>query len=196
MMPIPEILTSLLVTYASSEYYYGSKWRAIYAAWAAIGMQAFQAMLRLAGYGLFDKWGAVVTFWPIKAVLVSFCFTGGLWLDCSRVRRPNTRHFFEEIGNACLHLLPVFPWVAIFISFGFFILISLLDSLSLPTKFLNGPIYYGTLYGPFSIVYIRVKKAAAEAPLLPHASAPGSRRNSETTRERIRAIWQAKSPLK
>lgn len=192
-MPVPEIATSLLITYASSEYYYGSKWRAIYAAWAAIAVQVFEAALRFAGYGLFDGWRAVaVSIWPVKVALVALSFIGGLWLDCSRVRRPDTQLFFKEIGRACLVLLPVFPWVAIFISFGFFILISMFDSLSLSTKVLNGPIYYGTLYGPFSIVYIRVKKAAAEAQMLPQTVVPRSRASPETIRDRVRAVWQAR----
>ena len=36
------------------------------------------------------------------------------------------------------------------------------EALGLPTEVLNWPIYYGTLYGPFSCVYFRVKKGVED----------------------------------
>lgn len=153
-MPVVEIATSCLLTYASSEYLYGSKRRCLRAAWVVIGLQLLEALLRLQFSVSLPH--LPPRLWPLKVILVASTFVGTLWIDCSRVRRPEPRAFAAELWRACLYLAPVFPWVAILISCGFMVLIGLFDFVGLPTRVLNIPIYYGTLYGPFAIVYHQV----------------------------------------
>jgi len=174
-MPIVEIVTSCLLTYSSTEYLYGTKRRALHAAWVVIGLQLLEAFISLK-----FSWrlSLPANLWPLKVVLVAGTFIATLWLDCARVRRPEPRAFAAELGRAMLVLLPVFPWVTVLLSFGFLVLGSALEFAGLPTRVLNGPIYYGTLYGPFSIVYHQVKKRQAYSPLLPSISSAG---NGETS---------------
>jgi len=68
------------------------------------------------------------------------------------------RRFLKCVGIKFLKVLPVYPLLVIFISFIFMVVISLLEHLHLPLEWLNWPIYYGTLYGPFSCVYFQVKE--------------------------------------
>jgi hypothetical protein len=48
--------------------------------------------------------------------------------------------------------------LAVLISFIFMFVISIWDFLKLPEEWLQWPIYYGTLYGPFVYVYCTVKR--------------------------------------
>eukprot|EP00934_Nitzschia_sp_Nitz4_P006205 Nitzschia sp. Nitz4//scaffold109_size72162//16678//17217//NITZ4_005837-RA/size72162-snap-gene-0.94-mRNA-1//1//CDS//3329532736//6195//frame0 len=89
----------------------------------------------------------------------------------------------QEIANTflrqCLHLPRIF-FVAVAFFGGLYVDLtrqqhrhaglemSLWEHLHLPMEWLNGPIYYGTLYGPFAWVYIYVKRQVlAEATSLP-----------------------------
>ena len=47
------------------------------------------------------------------------------------------------------------------ISAAFLMVLSLLESLGLPTAWLNSAVYYGTLYGPFGWVYANLKRRVA-----------------------------------
>ena len=68
------------------------------------------------------------------------------------------KQFLQGVGKEFLKILPLYPFLAVLISFGFMIVISFCEHLHLPLNWLNWPIYYGTLYGPFSLVYFQVKK--------------------------------------
>ena len=131
-MTLVELATTVLLTYASSEYFYGSQWRAIYGVWGVIIVQLLEAVARL-HLGLHLP-GIPLSLWPIKVVLVAATFVGVLWLDCSRTRRPKLDEFVSELGRAFLYLLPVFPWVAIAISVGFLMLISFFEFVGFSTK--------------------------------------------------------------
>jgi hypothetical protein len=82
-----------------------------------------------------------------------------LFIDCRRVS-PSLQagNFLRTVGLAFLYVLPVYPFLAVLISFVFMVVIRLFEVLNLPLEWLNAPIYYGTLYGPFSFVYFRVKQ--------------------------------------
>jgi hypothetical protein len=163
-MPLVEIVTSVLLTYASSEYMYGSKYRCLYAVWVVIILQLFEAILAL---GLEITMPKVAFSLPIKILLVSGSFCGTLWFDCSRSHNIAMKEFFVEVWKGCLFLFPVFPFVAIFISFIFMLISNVFIWFAIPTQILNWPIYYGTLYGPFAIVYHRVKKKMGSKTILP-----------------------------
>lgn len=46
-----------------------------------------------------------------------------------------------------------FPFAAVLISTAFLLLVSIVQFIGLDPHFLNGAIYYGTLYGPFYLAY-------------------------------------------
>ncbi len=72
------------------------------------------------------------------------------------------RRFLRCVGVKFLIILPVYPFLAVLISFFFMVVISLLEHLHLPLQWLNWPIYYMVLYGPFSLVYLQVKETIIE----------------------------------
>ena len=59
----------------------------------------------------------------------------------------SNRNFFRHLLQSFCRLLPVYPFLAVVISFGFLFVISIFEKLLLPLEMLNMPIYYGTLYG-------------------------------------------------
>lgn len=70
--------------------------------------------------------------------------------------------FVSRVAKAFVQILPVYPILAVLISFGFLFVINMFEFLHLPTDLLNMPIYYGTLYGPFSYIYMTVKRSVRE----------------------------------
>jgi hypothetical protein len=71
--------------------------------------------------------------------------------------------FLRQVAIAFLRILPVYPFLAVLISFVFLFVISAFEALHLPLEILNMPIYYGTLYGPFSYIYYNVKRRVIES---------------------------------
>jgi hypothetical protein len=59
-------------------------------------------------------------------------------------------------------LIPVYPFIAVIISFIFLFVITAFEQLHLQTAVLNGPIYYFTLYGPLMLTYWDVKRKFAK----------------------------------
>jgi hypothetical protein len=98
-----------------------------------------------------------------KILLVILTYSIGLYIDCRRIQPTiHTCTFLQALLAAFLQTLPLYPLLAIAISFGFLILINLFQFLQLRLELLNMPIYYGTLYGPFSLVYFKVKRRVLE----------------------------------
>jgi hypothetical protein len=107
-----------------------------------------------------------------RIVVAAAFYLAALFWDCRRTLaqrqqqqgRKQQQHvmtfakdFLPRVLTAFLSVLPIYPLAAIFISFGFMILITIFEALHLPENLLNWPIYYGTLYGPFSYIYHVVK---------------------------------------
>ena len=67
------------------------------------------------------------------------------------------KNFLPRIFRYFLRILPIYPIMAVVISFIFLFVISIFEILHISTDILNAPIYYGTLYGPFSYIYYHVK---------------------------------------
>lgn len=114
-----------------------------------------------------------------KAVIAAFFYSIALYWDCSyTVGRHNkqsklsVREFLPRVSAAFVKILPVYPILAVLISFVFLFVINIFEYLHIPVELLNWPIYYGTLYGPFSMIYISVKADIVEESkiLLPSAS--------------------------
>lgn len=98
-----------------------------------------------------------------RVVIAAVAFAFALFLDCRRVARSLTVwKFLWRLGGAFCRVAPIYPFLAVLISFGFMFIISAFEKLNLPLELLNDPIYYGTLYGPFGFMYWDVKKAVAK----------------------------------
>jgi hypothetical protein len=65
--------------------------------------------------------------------------------------------YVSKVGWAFLKILPAYPFLAVLISFMFLFVINLWEFLHLPLEWLNDPIYYCVLYGPFAYTYVHVK---------------------------------------
>jgi len=103
-----------------------------------------------------------------------FSFLLALYWDCRHKYKYNSRHqsspapwsngyFFRQLLQSFCRLLPIYPFLAVVISFGFLFVISAFEKLHLPLQILNMPIYYGTLYGPLMMMYWDVKKTVARS---------------------------------
>ena len=68
------------------------------------------------------------------------------------------KFFLKQVLVAFMYILPAYPFMAVVISFVFMFVINIFEALNLPLEYLNAPIYYGTLYGPFAWVYVHVKQ--------------------------------------
>lgn len=116
-----------------------------------------------------------------KILFAAILYILALYVDCHRYRQRRigatsntaatptfltpsattlrqTTTFLRVVGMAFLHVAPVYPFLAVLISFGFLFVIRLFELFHWPLEILNWPIYYGTLYGPFSVIYLRVKR--------------------------------------
>jgi hypothetical protein len=99
-----------------------------------------------------------------KVVLIMTVYFLALFADCRRSCGRSLRFssFTGRIAIALCQLLPAYFLLAILISFGFLFVINLFEFMRWNVELLNGPIYYGTLYGPFSVIYWNVKRAILE----------------------------------
>jgi len=107
-----------------------------------------------------------------KVIFAAILYVLALYKDCqtaisnnSDAQMTNNRRsldfksdFLPKVTKAFCRILPVYPVAAVLISFGFLFVINLFELLHLPVNLLNWPIYYGTLYGPFSYIYFTVKR--------------------------------------
>mmetsp|Transcript_25381 Transcript_25381/g.76223 ORF Transcript_25381/g.76223 Transcript_25381/m.76223 type:complete len:251 (+) Transcript_25381:148-900(+) len=91
-------------------------------------------------------------------VVAAGAFLGALYADVRRHGPVEAALFLSEVGQATLYLAPLYPMMAIGISLIFLVAITVFERLDIPTSYLNMPIYYGCLYGPFASVYIVAKK--------------------------------------
>lgn len=116
---------------------------------------------------------------PSKIFVAAASYVLALYVDIHRVRKagPNgdsgknqtsSKHrtkklpfrsvFLPKVGWAFLKILPAYPFLAVLVSFVFLFVVDLWEFLHLPLEWLNNPIYYGTLYGPFAYTYVHVKQ--------------------------------------
>jgi hypothetical protein len=111
------------------------------------------------------------TLWHIPKVLFAAAiYLTALYVDCKSTVAQKKQHrtlgfqseFLPRVAKAFCRILPVYPIAAVLISFGFLFVINLFEALHIPTDILNWPIYYGTLYGPFSYIYFTVKSSVIQ----------------------------------
>lgn len=126
-------------------------------------------------------WGnsKVEKLFHIPRIMIAIAsFLIAVYFDCRRIMKKNTitttdgsrtknnqswsnKAFVHQLIKSFSILLPIYPFLAVVISFGFLFVVSIFEKLNLPLEVLNMPIYYGTLYGPLSYLYWDVKKKMA-----------------------------------
>ncbi len=109
---------------------------------------------------------------PVKLFVAATSYVTALYLDIHRDRGNNNNNkkskpppkmpfrsvFLPKVGWAFLKILPAYPFLAVLISFVFLFVVDIWEYiLHLPLEYLNMPVYYGTLYGPFAYTYVHVK---------------------------------------
>lgn len=93
-----------------------------------------------------------------RVAVAMLSFLVALYWDCRQKHRRSAKnqpcpapwsngYFLKQLARSFCRLLPVYPFLAVIISFGFLFVISAFEKLHLPLQVLNMPIYYGTLYG-------------------------------------------------
>lgn len=146
----------------------------------------FAVVLSINAFVHFHAFGAALHHWVHEKVETLFriprifvailTFLVALYWDCRQKYKHNCKHsellspapwsnryFFRQLLQSFCRLLPVYPFLAVIISFGFLFIITAFEKLHLPEEILNMPIYYGTLYGPLMMMYWDVKKTVARS---------------------------------
>jgi hypothetical protein len=178
---ISEVLNALLLTYLATEYSIASHTIAFGRDDTATRRSRHRHVLPCVVVGLFNLverfsvLGSVVSdtlhqlFYIPKIIVAALLYVIVLYYDCRRVHTTLlVATFLKQVGVSFLYVLPVYPFLAVLVSFGFLFVITVFEFLHLNEDILNWPIYYGTLYGPFSLVYWRVKqKIVQEKTVLP-----------------------------
>jgi len=123
----------------------------------------------------------LVTLVHLPRIIVAICsFLLALYWDCRQKYRLNSknrlspaavapwsnRYFFRQVLQSLCRLLPVYPFLAVVISFGFLFVISAFERLHLPIEILNMPIYYGTLYGCVRVRFVDLYSLRVRLPSL------------------------------
>lgn len=96
-----------------------------------------------------------------KILFAAIIYIIAIYYDVKRYDNHNMNirnKFLPLLGVATLRVLPLYPFLAVFISFIFLFVITIFENLGMPIEILNWPIYYGTLYGPFSYIYFQIKE--------------------------------------
>ena len=111
-----------------------------------------------------------------KVFFAATIYNVALYFDCRHVSPVSltVQTFLPLVGKAFVRVLPAYPFLAVAVSFVFMIVINVFERLHIPLEYLNWPIYYGTLYGPFSFVYWKVKERVVHDSLysLPRTKTP------------------------
>mmetsp|Transcript_4472 Transcript_4472/g.7871 ORF Transcript_4472/g.7871 Transcript_4472/m.7871 type:complete len:253 (-) Transcript_4472:529-1287(-) len=121
------------------------------------------------GYGAASVAGFQEASELAKIICAILGFTAVFYFDARRYT-PHSG-FSQLLGvilSSVLYTLPMVPFVAVLISTAFLVIVGVVENiLHLDPSFLNWPVYFGTLYGPFVVVYVQSKKAVLMSPLLP-----------------------------
>ena len=177
-MPLSEISNALLVTYAATEYHVKfEKSRAgnlsiqqflrsfvLRNRLLLLGLVVLNVLERVTGAASVLKDTFEQMLHAPKIILAALLYITSLYYDCLQYipDLPLMTKFLPKVGVSFCRILPLYPFLAVLIAFFFGFLIEVFEGLHLPLRYLNWPIYYGTLYGPFSAVYFQVKQSLVE----------------------------------
>jgi hypothetical protein len=159
---ISEVVNALLLTYLATEYMsqeHGPLHHRRRHGILVMAVGIVNVLDRVSGAAAWAQ-TYMYAFWHAPKILFAiFAYVLALYVDCrQRIPPLSVRVFVEQVGISFLYILPVYPCLAVLVSFGFLMVLTIWDALHLPEEWLNWPIYYGTLYGPFSLVYGHVKQ--------------------------------------
>mmetsp|Transcript_22169 Transcript_22169/g.31039 ORF Transcript_22169/g.31039 Transcript_22169/m.31039 type:complete len:263 (+) Transcript_22169:64-852(+) len=94
-----------------------------------------------------------------KATLVVITYGLACWFDIKRRRKGlGVEEFLLQFLNASIESAILMPFVAVVFATVFLFISSISSALRVSTEWLNIPIYWGVLYGPWAMVYILVKR--------------------------------------
>lgn len=146
---------------------------------------------------LFTGFGLIVNMvaqtWKVlhipKYIVAATLYMLALYWDCNYTvgrfnknkKQQGVTNFLPRVGAAFVTTLPVYPFLAVLISFCFLFVINIFEYLRLPVELLNWPIYYGTLYGPLSFIYYKVKQDVVQESKMLLPSATGIYRRSSSS---------------
>eukprot|EP00239_Pterosperma_sp_CCMP1384_P010311 CAMPEP_0197867122 /NCGR_PEP_ID=MMETSP1438-20131217/44586_1 /TAXON_ID=1461541 /ORGANISM="Pterosperma sp., Strain CCMP1384" /LENGTH=179 /DNA_ID=CAMNT_0043485745 /DNA_START=696 /DNA_END=1235 /DNA_ORIENTATION=- len=107
--------------------------------------------------------------WMERTLVIAVAFGALSYFDLRRIRPDISA---GEISRHCVRVLCgevllIIPLGTIGIGMLFLFIDSIVEALGLPEAWLNKPIEWGCLYGPFASVYVFTKKRALEAHSLP-----------------------------
>lgn len=183
---LSEVLNALLITYLATEYLVATQQQPQPRAAVVLWHRRPRYVVPCVAVGLVNlverlSFGTALSralhqfFHLPKILFAAGSYVIVLYYDCLRVQSTlQVAPFLKQVGLAFLYVLPVYPFLAVLISFCFLLVIHVVEFLHLPEEWLNWPIYYGVLYGPFSFVYWRVKeKIIQERTTLPSSSTAG-----------------------
>lgn len=129
------------------------------------------SLLFFSGFFFLHSGKNIYVQWLSQFSLIVLSFIAVLYLDIHRFRDDiSIRKFFLGLFQAVLYSLGAIPILMILISFFFLILSSLLEALGAHPEnsaIFNQLIYYGTLYGPFYVIYWNAKHRLLRSPYLP-----------------------------
>ena len=170
---LSEVVNALLVTYVATEIQLAdpgtsrvhdvlqSKLTQALTIAAVLVNLSVRLHIHVSGSALLSAANSAVSFasHAPKVVFAAVAYVVALYFDCKRSKKDLAAgDFLKRVGIQFCRVAPVYPFLAVMISFVFLFIISAFEALHLPLEILNMPIYYGTLYGPFSWIYYMVKK--------------------------------------
>ena len=135
--------------------------RASFLVWGLVNFGFFLARLFSSSEGGDRSASSFHLHLPSQVVLVFVfvSFVALAWWDIRRVKPDlTTKTFVRQICVSTLESLLILPLVSVGVAMAFLVLIGILDTVHTSTVWLNNPIYYGVLYGPFSTIYFFTKK--------------------------------------
>ena len=175
-----EVANALVITYYATEYLLKDNFsfRTLQQAtrshkvgvlvWLLVNVGSFLSKLVLSGGGGLSseeggKSGSAAFHFHLPSQLILFVvvasFTALAWWDIHRIKPEVTlKTFARQICVSTLESLLILPVVSVGVALCFLVLIGFLDMVHTSTVWLNNPIYYGVLYGPFSTVYFFTKR--------------------------------------
>lgn len=169
---ISEVLNALFLTYVATEYHlksietrstsHGYQARVVNGRTfgAAAGTVVVTILDRTSGASAAANKLFQGFLYAPKIFFIIIAYIVALYIDCKRIQRDLiTRQFLWALIRAFVQILPFYPLLAVIFSFGCLIVINIFEFLRLPQEMLNWPVYYVTLYGPFSMVYFMVKES-------------------------------------
>jgi hypothetical protein len=105
---------------------------------------------------------------PLRIVVIASAYYAlSLW-DVRR-RKPDMTHaeFAGHFITATAKSLLLLPLATVVVAATFLALVTVVEGAGLSSAWLNWPIYYGALYGPFCTIYYFARQQALSARLLP-----------------------------